>query len=190
MELKEAIYNRRSVRSYSDEPVEKHLILTLLDAAIQAPSAMNNQPWSFVVIQDKSLLRAYSDRAKVLCRDAMTPASGLSALKGMLSDPEFNIFYNSSTLIVICAKPLGQHPEWDCYLAGQNLMLTAHSLGLGTCPIGLAWSLFGQEDVRTELQIPTEYTAVLPIIVGHSKETASAVTRSAPNVLCWVPPKA
>lgn len=185
MDLKEAIYNRRSIREYLDEPVEKQLILDLLEAAVQAPSAMNEQPWAFVVIQDKSLLRAYSDRAKALFQETMMPEREKSALKKMLSDPEFNIFYNSGTLIVICAKPVGQHPEWDCYLAGQNIMLTAHGLGLGTCPIGLSWPLFEQEDVRTELQIPAGYAAVLPIIVGYPKEPAKAVTRAAPKILCW-----
>ena len=185
MELKQAIYTRRSVRDYTDEPVSKQLINELLEAASHAPSAMNGQPWAFVVIQDKAKLRAYSDRAKVKCLESITSESRLSELKETLSDAAFNIFYNSGTLIVICAKPLGQHPDWDCCLAGQNLMLAAHGLGLGTCPIGLAWPLLDREDIKAELRIPTDYAAILPIIVGHPKGPAKAVARSAPKILCW-----
>ena len=185
MELKEAIYNRRSVRDYTDEPVAKQVVDGLLQAATQAPSAMNEQPWEFVVIQDKPLLRSYSDRAKALCVERMSSESSLAELKGMLDDPAFNIFYNSGTLIVICAKPVGQHPDWDCCFAGQNLMLAAHGLGLGTCPIGLAWPLFEREDIKSDLQIPAGYAAVLPIIVGHPKEPVKAVTKNPPKILCW-----
>lgn len=99
MELKQAIYTRRSVRDYTDEPVKRQLINDLLEMASQAPSAMNNQPWAFVVIQDKALLRAYSDRAKVVCQAAMTSDSKLIELQEMLADAAFNVFYNSGTLI-------------------------------------------------------------------------------------------
>lgn len=185
MELKEAIYHRRSVRDYTDQPVDQSTITTLIRAAIQAPSAINLQPWAFVVIQDKALLKRYSDRAKVLASEATEPAAAHPELKEMLSDPAFNIFYNAGTLIVICAKPVGQHPAWDCYLAAQNLMLAAHSLGLGTCPIGLAWTLLDQPDVKQELHIPMDYTPVVPIIVGYPRTRTTATERKEPEILCW-----
>ena len=58
-------------------------------------------------------------------------------LETMLADPAFNIFYNAGTLIVIFAKPIGQHPDWDCCLAAQNLMLAAH--GMHLAPARLVW---------------------------------------------------
>ena len=95
---------------------------------------MNLLPWAFVVVQDRKLLKEFSDRSKVLVAKADKPAR----LKERPADREFNIFYNAGTLIVICAKPAGQHPVWDCCLAAQNLMLAAHAAGIATCPIGLA----------------------------------------------------
>jgi nitroreductase len=68
---------------------------------------MNLQPWAFVVVQDRKLLKEFSDRSKVLVAKADKPAK----LKERLTDPEFNIFYNAGTLIVICPKPARQHPE-------------------------------------------------------------------------------
>ena len=185
MELNEVIYHRRAVRSYTDQSVDKSTAMTLIQAAIQAPSAINLQPWAFAVIQDKSLLNRYSDRAKVLASAATGLTTAHPELKDHLSDPAFNIFYNASTLIVICAKPAGQHPAWDCCLAAQNLMLAAHSLGLGTCPIGLSWTLLEQADVKQELRIPVDYVAVVPIIVGYPLTHTAAPERREPEILCW-----
>ena len=185
MKLREAIYTRRSVRNYTDEAVDGETVQALLEAAIQAPSALNLQPWAFVVVQNKGLLRELSDQAKALLTDVVAHPEYPAELRRMVSDPEFNIFYNSGTLIVICARPHGEHPDWDCCLAAENLMLMAHGLGLGTCPIGLAWPLLAQPDVRKQLQIPDDCTPVLPIIVGRPGHPAAFVERKKPEILSW-----
>jgi len=66
MELLEAIYTRRATRSFLPEPVSDETVRRLLEVAVQAPSAMNAQPWRFVVIQDPVRLDRYSERAKAL----------------------------------------------------------------------------------------------------------------------------
>jgi nitroreductase len=185
MELTDVIPGRRSIRDYTDEPVSEGAVNTLLRAAVQAPSAVNSQPWAFVVIQDKALLKKYSDRAKVLCADIFAVDASHVELMAMLRNPAYNIFYNSGTLIVIFAKPTGQHPDWDCCLAAQNFMLTAYDMGLGTCPIGLAWPLFGQPDIKQELNLPADYVAVMPIIVGYPGQWVPPVERQQPEIRCW-----
>jgi nitroreductase len=185
LQLKEVINRRRAIRDYTDRPVEKATVTALIQAAIQAPSAINQQPWAFVVIQDKALLKLHSDRAKVLCGETMDAVSMPEEFKAMLSDPSFNIFYNSGTLIVIWAKPIGQHPDWDCCLAAENLMLAAHDMGLGTCPIGLAWPLLQQSDVKNELNVPFDFVPVMPIIVGYPRKPAPSVERTEPEIRCW-----
>jgi nitroreductase len=185
MESEKALYGRRSIRDFTDKQVDRAMVTRLLQAAVQAPSAINLQPWVFVVIQDKNLLKRYSDRAKLLAMKVVDTASMPAEFQNMLSDPTFNVFYNAGTLILICAKPVGQHPDWDCCLAGQNLMLAAHDQGLGTCPIGFAWPLFEQADVKQELNIPADYTPVLPIIVGFPSSPAPPVARKSPEILSW-----
>lgn len=185
MQLKEAIQTRRAVRSYTDQLVDKAAVTTLIQAAIQAPSAINQQPWAFAVIQDKAILKRYSDRAKTLCAETMDTKSMPEELKAMLSDASFNIFYNSGTLIVVWAKPMGQHPDWDCCLAAENLMLAAHGMGLGTCPIGLAWPLLEQSDIKNELSVPFDYRPVMPIIVGYPRGPAAMVGRNDAEIRCW-----
>ena len=185
MDFSKVVYDRRSVRDYTNQIVSEDTVDELLDAAIQAPSAMNEQPWAFVVIQDQELLKRYSERAKSLVLKSPQVATKKPQLQAMLAAPEFNVFYNSSTLIVIYAKPIGQHPDWDCCLAAENLMLAATDKGLATCPIGLAWLLFDQEDVKAELKVPGHYVGVLPIIVGYPAQTPIAPDRQKPEILCW-----
>jgi nitroreductase len=68
MDPKEAIYGRRAVREFTPKPVDEEVLRQLVDAAIQAPSAVNQQPWLFTVVQDKALLARISREAKPVKR--------------------------------------------------------------------------------------------------------------------------
>lgn len=185
MKVKEAIFRRRATRSYSKEQISKEMVNDLLLAAVQAPSAMNSQPWAFVVIQDPILLPQYAMRAKEHILKIMTPGSPISKLRDSLSDGHFEVFYHAPTLIVIYATQQGSQAMEDCCLAAQNLMLTACEMGLGTCPIGLARPWLDLQEVKLELGVPESHAAVLPIVVGRIKEESAPVTRNNPKVICW-----
>jgi nitroreductase len=158
MDLMEAIYSRRSVRSYTDQQVEKPMVEALIQAAVQAPSALNQQPWAFAVIQDRNLLAQYSSRVKAHVLKTLEPQSPLYSHRETLANPEYNVFYGAGTLIIVCAKPEGVHAEEDCSLAPQNLMLAAHATDLGTCPIGFARPWLNL--ARTKRNGSSETTAV------------------------------
>jgi len=188
-------YQRRAVRAYRPDPLPDTTIHALLDAAVQAPTAMHLEPWAFVVVQNAGLLRRYSDQAKALLRQEAAKhrsllqvpgaASSDDHLAAMLADPDFNIFYNAGTLIVICGKPMGSFVTADCWLAAENLMLAACALDLGTCCIGLAIPLLNTPAVKGELHIPPDGTAVAPIIVGVPAGATPAVPRKPPEILHW-----
>ncbi|MDJ0691058.1 MAG: nitroreductase [Xenococcaceae cyanobacterium MO_188.B32] len=189
MELMEAIYNRRSVRAYTDQPVDKVTVNKLLQAAVQAPSAMNMQPWAFVVIQGTDVLEQFSARVKAYLLEIEDTHSPLYKYREILLNPDFkisNIFYRANTLIAICSKPTGPHAAEDCCLAAQNLMLAACALGLGTCPIGLARPWMNQPEVKQELGIPPEYTPVFPLVVGVPQGEMSPVPRNEPEIVSWM----
>ncbi|MGZ8210696.1 MAG: nitroreductase family protein [Burkholderiales bacterium] len=188
-----AIYHRRAVRAYTAELLGEDLVRELLDAAVQAPTAMHVEPWAFVVVQDKALLKRYSDRAKTMLLESIKTGD-LAAhdeamkrrLQTMLGDPSFNIFYDAGTLIVICRRPLGSFAEADCWLAAENLMLAACAKKLGTCCIGFAIPLLNTPDAKRELGIPDEVTAVVPIIAGFPRGSTEPVSRKAPHVIRWL----
>src|SRR3974390_3240959 len=125
METLASIYRRRAVRSYAPATIEKATIEQLLEAAVQAPTALHREPWAFVVIQDRDRLHQYSDRAKALLLSQQEATSLFAKTEpralAVLSDPEFNIFYDAGTLIIIGCKARGPFVEADCWLAAENL---------------------------------------------------------------------
>jgi nitroreductase len=182
----DAIYQRRSVRAYTHREVQPDVVRTLIRAAIQAPSAINQQPWAFAVIQDAEYLRRISNRAKELTLAALRPESPLWIYRSILSDPHFNVFYDGHTLIAICARASTAWPaNEDCCLAAQNLMLAAHGLGLGTCTIGFARGALNEPGTKREIRVPDEYTVVMPILVGYPREVPLPMARDDPRILSW-----
>jgi len=185
-----AIYQRRAVRSYTPEKLEKAIIEELLKAAVQAPTAVHREPWAFVVIQNKDRLRQYSDRAKALLLAQEEATSFFNKAEpnalALLKSPAFNIFYDAGTLVVIACRARGPFVEADCWLAAENLMLAATAKGLGTCCIGFAVGILNTPEVKRELGISEEGVAIAPIIVGVPSQTPAAVSRKSPDVLCWI----
>jgi nitroreductase len=188
------IYRRRAVRAYTSDTLGESTIRTLLEAAVQAPTAMHLEPWAFVVVQDRAVLKRLSDRAKLIAREeaehrellrAPGASPGGSHLT-VLSDPRFNIFYDAGTLIVICGRPMGPFAEADCWLAAENLMLTACAMGLGSCCIGFALPALKTAAVKEELGIPADARAVAPIIVGVPRGPTTPVSRKPPEILRWI----
>jgi nitroreductase len=133
----EAIHRRRSVREFAAGPIEQAVLLQLIDAAVWAPSAVNEQPWHFTVVQDQQKLDAVSSHAKA----HMLAAQGTAMpgdLREALSDPDFQIFHHAPTLILISADSDAPSAKEDCALAAENLMLAAFAESLGTCWVGSA----------------------------------------------------
>lgn len=185
MECKDVLYTRRSVRKYTEQQLDKPTILALLNAAVQAPSATNSQPWCFAVIQDRLLLKNYSDRAKTYLLDILDTYPSLLKYKTLLEKGDYNLFHNAGTLLLIYAKPKGPFAYGDCCLAAQNIMLAAHDSDLGTCWIGFAQYFLQKADVKQELNIPVEYTMVAPLILGYPATQAKTLIKKEPEILCW-----
>lgn len=187
MNINEAITGRRSVRDYTPKKVDEATVRQLLEAAVHAPTAICEEPWAFVVVQDKNLLNRISDYAKELLNSGADPIhpSGISHASDHLVLPEFNTFYNATTLIIICAKHSGFFVAADCWLSAQNLMLAAYAQGLGTCVIGLAVTTLNTSQWKKEFGIPADMTAFVPIIIGVPANVTPPVPRKPPIILAW-----
>jgi nitroreductase len=190
----DAIYRRRAVRAYTGAVPDEATIRKLLEAAVQAPTAVHLEPWAFVVVQNKDTLRRLSDRAKAMALDAAEHHDLLkppgAAPDGdrlaVLASSAFNVFYDASTLIAICGKPVSAYAAADCWLAADNLMLAACAMGLGTCPIGFALPVLNAPEVKAELGIPPDVTVIAPIIVGVPAHALPPVPRKPPDILRWL----
>ena len=123
MSVMDAIHHRRAVRDYTSRTVDQAVIRTLLDAAVHAPTAMHEEPWSFAVNQDKTLLNRLSDSAKERVRSEAQGSGSHHAEHSLelVDAPDFHVFYNAGTLIVIYSKFQGPFVVADCWLAAANL---------------------------------------------------------------------
>ena len=185
MDLNVAITGRRAVREYTAQPVDEKLIRALIDAAVQAPSAVNQQPWTFTVVRDQGVLDRISREAKSHML-ATVPANSLSDhLRPHLVDPDFHIFYHAPVLILISASAPGPGIVQDSALAAENLMLAAHAAGLGSCWIGFEQSFLNTSDGKNALGLPPAWVPVAPIIVGRPKAAPPPVPRKPPEIR-WV----
>jgi nitroreductase len=181
MDTLTCIRTRRSVRDYLDKPVPKDIIDALLDAAIMAPSAMNRQSWQFVIIEGRDKVTEYGTRA-VKQWNLLNAAIRMGlTLKGTES-----IFYNAPLVILVCGDKANSFIKDDCNLAAENIMLAAHSMGLGSCWIGFAKPLNNDAEIRGELGIPNESEIVVPLIIGYPKKSDVRVPKRTAKILKWI----
>lgn len=184
--LADAIFHRRAVRHYLAKPVPADAVRELLLAAVQAPSALNQQPWVFGVFQGERRLRGYSERAKQHLVVTYPTSFEVNSRSGRYESPEYDLFHGASTLIVIYAGPGRLNPNEDCCLAAENLMLAAYGMGLGTCPIGYARPWLDLPETKRELGVPEAYTAVFPVVVGVPDSLPEPTPRDEPLVVSWL----
>ena len=187
MPLAVALGGRCSVRNFKPDVLTRGQIRSLLLAAVWAPTAIHQEPWAFVVVQDKTLLRSISNRAKPLFLEEMQRLHVDRHRHGpdAFADPNFNIFYNSGTLIIVCGLADAPFVAADCWLAAENILLAAYAAGLGTCVIGSSVAALNLDDIRRDLEIPPSYTVVAPIIVGVPSDDVEPTARREPRILHW-----
>jgi nitroreductase len=183
------IYSRRSVRAYLPDDVPDGVIRELIRAGTYAPSAANKQPWRFVVIKNRELIAKLSDKAKELWMEqaAKTSQPELKSLVKMVSRPGFNIFFSAPLLIMIFSDSDAFSPQIDCALAGENMMLAARSLGMGSCWIGLAAPLGQVQAILDDLGASSACKLEGSLIFGYPvKLDMKAPNREENVVLKWI----
>jgi nitroreductase len=137
------IMKRRSIREYASRQIGSEELETILRAGQYAPTAMGDQPWHFLVLQNPALLEAF----EVECRKVFL-ISGNAALRELASREGFNMFYYAPTLIIVSGQTTATAPLYDCTLAMENMMLAAASMGIGSCWIHSVMLLHGSEGGR------------------------------------------
>ena len=155
MDILEVIKSRRSIRKYKPDPVSEEEIGNILEAARWAPSAGNSQPWKFMVLRSKEVRKKLAD--------------AIPTGKFISSAP--------LGIAVIVNPKASTHPVEDGAAATQNMLLEAHSLGLGACWIG-AYGTANEEAAKKILNIPEEERILSIIAIGHPAESPEKSRRS------------
>ena len=168
------IMARRSIRKYLDKPVEHAKLEIVVRAGINAPSAVNRQPWIVRVVEDQKLIADVTEVYKEANAEMVK------------RDKDFkNMFRNAPNLICVCT-PANGGGELDAGLLGENMMLAAQSIGLGTCCLGGPVRFLLSNDkckfFLDRLDIPEGYKLNYILAIGYPDEQPDAKPRDASKV--------
>jgi nitroreductase len=170
------IYERRAVRKYKDQPVDRAIIEQIVDAGRMAPSAMNRQLWKFYVMTDRNQINSLSPVIVKLANKFLDLAHRMDSSK--TSDI---IFHNAPVVIFITAPSKNEWAAIDIGMCSQNMMLAAKSLGLDTCPIGLV-KFLNKSKTDSVLGISSSEEIKLAIILGYGDEQPEVHERKKDNL--------
>jgi nitroreductase len=162
----DAIRDRRSIRQYKGDPLTKEQWDVLMEAAVEAPSARNGQPWHFSVVTNRALIDEINEAA--IDEFKKDPESKISAR---------DLFHGAPAAIFISCDHKGRWAPHDCGLAVENIALAAHSIGLGTVILGLPEPAFkGPKgaDFASRLKFPEGYSFEICLAVGTPAGTKEA----------------
>lgn len=170
--LIETIKSRRSIRSYSMQVIPRDVLKTIIDAGNEAPSAMNSQPWRFVVVEDretrKKLLRAALPKAQKAVETIKdVDAERYELIKKRYAELEDPIYYSAPAVVFVIGS--GPYANQSCPLACENMMLAAHSMGLGSCWVGFGAMVTDDPEVRGILELKEGESIYGPILLGYPK---------------------
>jgi nitroreductase len=165
----EVIKSRRTTRTYQDKKISKEELETILEAGQWAPSGHNIQSWHFTVLENKELQEELNTKSKESALNVP-----VEDIRKMAGNPNFHIFYNAPTVVLVSYDEKALTPIQDISAATQNMLLTAESMGIGSCWNGFVSFLFQNEQnaekYRKKLQIPTGYKLSHAIVLGYPKQ--------------------
>ena len=166
----EAIMSRRSIRVYKDTPVEREKLQRIAECGVNAPNAMNAQNWNVRIIDSKEYI------------DGITEIYKAANPEAVQRDPNFKNMFRNAPAVIAVAAPQGGFSSIDCGLLGENIMLAAHSLGLGTCclggPVRFLSSNADAKPYLDRLKLDDGYELLYLIAVGYPDEAPEARPRN------------
>ena len=169
----ENIMARRSIRKYKDQPVEREKLQQIVECGINAPSGMNQQPWEVRVVDNADYINGITEIYK-----KENPKTA--------EDPDFKNMFRNAPAVIFVASPKNGSGQLDCGLLGENMMLAALSLDLGTCCLGGPIRFMkSNEEAAPYLQklgFSDDYELLYALAVGYPDEAPAAKPRNAEKV--------
>ncbi len=164
MDVLKTISERRSHRVYQAKQIPEEVLSAILKAGLEAPSARNQQPWHFSVVQNAELIQEVHDEAAAVMGKGGSPR---------FADPVFQIFYHAPTVIFLFGETEFPWTQVDCGIAVENMALAAEGLGIGSVILGLPKPAFAgdkADDLRARLECPEGYDFVIALALGYAND--------------------
>ena len=169
----ETIMTRRSVRQYKPQAVERDKMQTIVECGINAPNAMNKQPWEVRVVDNADYINGVTE----LYKKANPKAADAPAFK--------NMFRNAPTVVFIGHDTKSESSPFDCGLLAENMMISAWSMGIGSCCLGSPARFMKTPEAAEYLQklgFSEGYELLYCIGFGYPDEAPAAKPREAAKV--------
>lgn len=180
MDIIQAIKARRSIRSYTEEPIARQVVEKLAELAVKAPTGSGMEPWGFALLQDRQEIDALSERIKKKVLEHLEDFPQFSQYETWLRNDKYHIFNNAGTVLIIYGDRTSPWHVYDCTLAAGNIMLAAQEEGIGCCWIGFAEALFDEADFKAAHHVPENFHLVATLSMGYTKVAVPPCTRKAP----------
>ncbi|NTV53615.1 MAG: nitroreductase family protein [Candidatus Firestonebacteria bacterium] len=166
----ENIQQRRSVRLFELRPIAKNALERLLEAANQAPSGSNVQPWRFVVVESAEVRAKLATLALPLYQKwlASTPPEFRQRRALVDSKNTDPVYYSAPAIVFVIGK--GGSGVLDCPMVCQNLMLAARSLEIGSCWVFIGSLVTANPEVKNLLQLAEGEKVYGPIVLGYPRD--------------------
>lgn len=164
----ETIMARRSIRQYKPQPVEREKMEQILECGINAPNGMHKESWQIRVIDNPDIINGITE----LYLKENPNASKKPGFK--------NIFNNAPTVVFIAYDTTYDLSQVDCGLLGENIILTAQSMGIGSCCLGAPIRFMNSEaasDYLKKLELPDTHKLLYAIALGYPDESPAAKSR-------------
>ena len=171
----ETIMSRRSIRQYKPQAVDRDTMQTIVECGINAPNGMNKQSWAIRVVDNPEYINGITEVFKKKNQDRIA------------NDPNFkNMFRNAPTVVFIANDPSYELSQIDCGLLGENMILAAQSMGIGSCCLGSPIRFMLTEPEAAEyvkrLELPEGYNLLYCIAFGHPDESPEAKPRDTSKI--------
>ncbi|WBW96943.1 nitroreductase family protein [Oceanirhabdus sp. W0125-5] len=167
MNVLDCIYKRRSIRKYSQKPVDDETLITLVKAATAAPTACNTQPWEFIIVTDDEVRKELKSKLYFGNYDAPAAIVVCGNMKLAMSGPVKDFWIQ------------------DCSAAIENILLAATSMGLGTLWIGLHPVESNYRPLYKIFDLPKEVIPLAVIFVGYPEEEKEPRTQFNEKRIYW-----
>jgi nitroreductase len=212
-ETEKVILSRRSVRQYKKEQVPEFMVRRILEAGRFAPSAGNYQPWKFIVLRDPEVINGITETVISSCRTFRGMLDyrrkGYKWLRPMakfftrlmanelhpmpfgaiplVADKKLGLWHGAPTIIVILKDVRGvSSPDLDCGIAGQNMVLAAASMGLGTCWVGFSKLALDQNAKwKKRLGISYPYRFISSLAIGWPRGNPNGMITRQTHAVDW-----
>jgi nitroreductase len=202
---RETVLTRRSVRQYRDKPVQRETIEKIIDLARYSPTASNDQNVAYIAVTDTKLIEKtaatiFKTTARLFALTKKQPVKALLRLAGLDKNRYLKVMdfvmeetrsggrdfllHNAPVLLVLHAPPKASFAADNCAIAATNIMNYAHTLGLGSCYIGLlTLALAFSKKLRRSLGVPDSRKVFACLVLGHpAYGHAKTVSRKTPDI--------